>query len=71
MGVDYFCWLIVIGMFAGKDEGSSDKKPEAVKPSEQKIAMTDKEYKMAELIINDDVMTSLNGSDSKVATDYI
>ncbi|MCX2589726.1 hypothetical protein BBX45_11195 [Proteus mirabilis] len=66
-----FVVLIVIGIIAGKDEGGSDKKPEAVKSSEQKIAMTDKEYKMAELLINDDVMTSLNGNDSQVTTDYI
>ncbi|HCR3456743.1 hypothetical protein ACFYLL_14010 [Proteus mirabilis] len=63
--------LIIIGIFAGKDKDGSDKKPEAVKSSEQKIAMTDKEYKMAELIINNDVMNSLNGNDSQITTDYI
>lgn len=65
--------LIVIGVIAGKDKDGSISNPknEAVNVSEQKITLSEKEYKVVEMMINDDVIASLNGDSSTVKTDYI
>lgn len=66
-----FIILIIIGIIADKSENNSDEKTEVVKDSEQKIAITTKEHQMVELLINNDVTSSLNGGKSMLATNYI